>query len=124
MNQPLLFICGPYRGDTRNNIEKAKSLSMHLWAAGYPNICPHLNSGGFEATIKDDGVFLDGYRQILLRCDAVITIPGWLDSEGSRAEVKTAEQNGIEVLHQVYYGPGAISGLLGVIARWWQAVRP
>jgi hypothetical protein len=48
-----------------------------------------------------DEVFLDGCLALLRRCDALLTVSGWAQSEGSRIEVAEARRLGLPVFHTV-----------------------
>jgi hypothetical protein len=48
-----------------------------------------------------DEVFLDGCLALLRRCDALLTVSGWEQSEGSRIEVAEARRVGLPVFHTV-----------------------
>lgn len=45
--------------------------------------------------------FYLGDLHILRRCDAVLTIPGWQDSPGSKMELRLAKDLGIPVFHSL-----------------------
>ncbi len=98
----LVFICGPYRGESawevEQNVRKAEELSLEVWRLGAACICPHTNTRFFQGALRDVA-FLEGYLAILDRCDAVLTVPGWGKSYGSKAEVTYAKEHGIPVLH-------------------------
>jgi hypothetical protein len=67
---------------------------------GFAVICPHLNSRRFSG-ICDEEWFLEGYREILTRCDAAFLLEGWQDSEGSRAEDELAGRICIPVFQSI-----------------------
>jgi hypothetical protein len=95
----LAYIAGPYRGRSRikiinylqrqTNIRRAAKVAKWAWQEGYAVICPHLNSKNFDG-LTADLVFLLGGQEILKRCDVMILIPGWEQSEGTRDEIKMA----------------------------------
>jgi len=43
--------------------------------------------------------FLDGYLEILSRCDILFAMPGWEKSEGARREVKEAKKLGLKIIY-------------------------
>ena len=45
--------------------------------------------------ITDEQDFLDGDLELIKRCDFVVAIDGWLDSEGSRGEMDFCGLNNI-----------------------------
>jgi len=103
----LVYVAGPYRGKSKIkiinyiqrqiNIAKARLVAQELWKAGFAVICPHSNSANFDG-ICDDEIFLEGDKEILKRCDLMILLPNWEKSEGTKAEVLFACDNGIEVV--------------------------
>jgi len=97
----VVYLAGPYRAPTIrgivNNIRRAEKVAIALWQAGFAVICPHLNTQLFDG-ICDDNVFIEGYLEILKRCDIVIVLPGWENSEGARKEVAFAEKLKIPIL--------------------------
>jgi hypothetical protein len=100
----IIYIAGPYRGKSKIkvinyiqrqiNIFKARQVAGELWKLGYAVICPHSNSANFDGKC-DDKIFLEGDKEILKRCDLVVLLPDWIESEGTKAEVLFAADNGI-----------------------------
>lgn len=86
--------------DVKTNIRRAELLALDVWRSGAMAICPHLNSANFQGAAPDS-VWLEGYLAILSRCDAVITVEGWEQSEGARAEVALAREIGLPVIHSI-----------------------
>src|SRR3990167_11533393 len=82
----LVYTAGKYRGDVDKNIDDAKKVAIDLWEMGYVVICPHLNTDHFENDCKViDDVYLKGDLEIILRCDAMVMIPGWRDSRDRKS---------------------------------------
>lgn len=97
----IVYIAGPYRNEdprtVDQNIQKARDAAAKLWALGYTVVCPHLNTATFERDYPEinDSRYLDGYIEILARCDAIYMLPGWEQSAGSLKELDFALGNGI-----------------------------
>jgi nucleoside 2-deoxyribosyltransferase len=93
----VLYIAGPYRADTRDgieaNIQAAREVATAVWEAGHVAICPHLNTAHFN---EYDHV-LDGYIDVLSRCDGLVLVPNSENSRGTQAEWLYATRQGIPV---------------------------
>jgi hypothetical protein len=95
----VAYIAGPYRGQSKikiinwlqrqANIRRAVKVAKWAWREGFAVICPHKNSGNFDGLVTDL-MFLKGDKEILKRCDAMILVPGWQTSAGTREELKIA----------------------------------
>lgn len=100
----LIFIAGPYRANTHHqlhqNIEAARQAAEVCWRQGWAVICPHLNSQ-FISGIMDEERFLEGYKAILARCDAILLMADWMRSEGARAEYDVARHCGLDIYQLV-----------------------
>lgn len=98
----LVYVAGPYRSPTpwgvERNIRAAMDAAAQVWAAGLAAVCPHANSAHMEG-VTSDANFLAGTLEMLRRCDAVLVIEGWQNSEGARGEVKEACRLGLPVLY-------------------------
>jgi hypothetical protein len=92
----VAYVAGPYR-NSPEGVERAIRFAKTLWANGIATICPHANSLQFEEEIPFDDTFLDGYLEILKRCDEVYVLPGWEKSAGTLGELKLARELGLKV---------------------------
>jgi hypothetical protein len=97
----IAFVCGPYRDAggpfyVEQNIWFAREMAATLWAMGYAVICPHLNTAHFSGLVPEEQ-FLQGAKEILRRCDLVVTVVGWQGSLGCMDEIKLAGSLGIPV---------------------------
>lgn len=102
----LVYIAGPYRGqtisDVHDNIQRARSaaISVLKTRSDWFPITPHMNTAFLDG-VCDDRVFLDGDIELMLRCDAVLMLPRWKESEGAKNEHQTAQENGIEIFYGI-----------------------
>lgn len=98
----VAYIAGPYRSDTPRgiveNIRRAESVAIEYWKKGYAVICPHKNTALFDGICPDE-TWLNGDLAILSRCDVIVMVPGWKESQGARTEKAYAEANGIKVVY-------------------------
>jgi len=102
----LVYIAGPYRASTewgiKQNIRSAEAVALKYWKLGYAVICPHKNTSFLGGTLPDSA-WLKGDLAILARCDVIVMAPGWIDSEGARAELRFAELHDLEVIYETNY---------------------
>lgn len=97
----VVYVAGPFRApnawEIEQNIRRAEELSLAVWKTpGLVALCPHLNTRCFQGAAPDD-VWLDGDLELLIRCDCVLLVPGYYRSQGTRAEIDFALDNGIPV---------------------------
>jgi len=100
----LVYIAGAYRGDGKldtiyENIQTARKYAKKYWELGYAVICPHMNSALMDG-VCDDKIFLDGDIEILKRCDIIVMLPNWEQSDGATKEVYEAWENGLEIIYE------------------------
>ena len=104
MSKPVVYVAGPFRGDSHwkiaENIRRAERAALELWKIGAAALCPHANTSNFQDELPDH-VWLDGDFELLRRCDAVLMIKGWRQSVGACAEYSFAEQEGVLVLNDL-----------------------
>lgn len=92
----IVYTAGPYRGDVLGNILQARKVAIELWEKGYTVICPHMNTAFFDFDCSvDNSVYLAGDLEILERCDAIVMLPNWEQSDGARAELDFAQRMNI-----------------------------
>ena len=96
----LIYIAGPFRAVTvwamEQNIRVAESLALAAWKTGFAVICPHANTRFFQGEMPDQ-TWLDGDKEMVKRCDAVLLVEGWDRSEGARDEMRLAQEMEIPV---------------------------
>jgi len=99
---PIVYVAGRFRGPTAWDIEKnvraAEEMALMVAQAGAMPLCPHANTRFFHGQLTDE-FWLEGTLVLLACCDAVVLVPGWEGSVGTRAEIEFAEKHGIPVLY-------------------------
>lgn len=96
----VVYVAGPFRAPTAwgiaENVRAAERVGLAVARAGAMPLIPHANTGNFHGE-GDDQLWLDGTMELLRRCDAVVLVPGWQRSSGTKAEVAEAERLGLPV---------------------------
>jgi hypothetical protein len=114
----VVYVAGRFRGKTAwhvaENVRAAEQVGYHVAAAGAMPLIPHANTAHFDGTMTAE-FWLEGTMELLRRCDAVMMVPGWLDSKGALAERAEAQRIGLPVFSAGDYD--ALKGwLAGVTA--------
>ena len=116
----LVYIAGPFRGptawDVAENVRNAERVGLEVAKAGHMPVVPHANTQHFHGQL-DDAFWLEGTLELLRRCDAVVLVPGWEKSSGTRAEVREARRIGITVYSSVGELQSDVVGLGGIKGR-------
>jgi hypothetical protein len=110
---PVVYVAGPYRANTRKgielNIQAARAVGLLCCRKGWSPVIPHANTGhldGVDPTISD-AFWLAATMELLRRSDAVVLVPGWEISSGTRDEIIEAQMRGIPVYHAEHLLPDA-----------------
>lgn len=98
----VVYIAGKYSGDIAGNIQVAREAAIKVWEAGFTAICPHLNTAFFDQDCTCTYIdYLDGDFEILKRCDAILMLENWQDSEGAKKEYEFAKYFDIPIYFTV-----------------------
>ena len=107
----VIYVAGPYVADSFHdiqiNIATASKTALKCWRKGWAVICPHANTAYFHTYFDDDysaPQIMNHDLELLRRCDAIVMLPGWENSKGSRVEHELAKELG----KQVFYGHDAV----------------
>lgn len=93
----IAYIAGAYSGATPEevdlNIAAAKHIGTLVARLGFGVIIPHCNSAGMERVAPDisKDFWLKSDIEIMKRCDLVVMVPGWENSEGAKEEYRIAQ---------------------------------
>lgn len=83
---------------TEQNIRAAEAQGHVVAELGASPLIPHSNTRHFHGT-KSEEFWYAATIALLLKCDAVFTVPGWENSRGATEEVRVAIERGIPVFH-------------------------
>jgi len=96
----LVFIAGPFRAenawDVECNIRRAEEVAFAVANLGAMPVCPHTNTRYFNGTLTDQ-FWIDGTREMMRRCDAVMLVSGWSKSSGTLGEIAEAARRDMPV---------------------------
>ena len=91
----LVYIAGPYRADTPNeihdNIEAARRVAVAVLRAGHFPICPHTMTGQMDGVVPDP-VFLQLGLRMLRMCSAIVLVVPPPHTAGVTAELEYARK--------------------------------
>ena len=98
----VAYVAGPYNADSIysivQNIRRAEFVALSLWKMGYAVICPHKNTSLLDGECTRQ-TWIDGDLEILRRCDLLVVLPNWGESEGTRDEISQAEVLNIPIFY-------------------------
>lgn len=96
-----IYICSPYRGDTKQNVINARKYCRAAYEAGHEPIAPHLFFTQFlnEHDVKERAAGLNFGLQWLRGCDEVWVYNLNGISHGMRGEIAEAERLGINIIY-------------------------
>ena len=99
-----IYVAGPYWHPNEKlrhlHREIAKLFAVRLVEQGFFPVTPHLNTGGFEDLIHmPESFYHEGDIRLLESCDAVLLLPNWQQSTGTKAEREHAIHNNIPIFN-------------------------
>jgi len=102
----LVYIAGPYWHELparrQVHVESAKLHALLVAELGLVPVTPHLNTARFETLSGlPESFFLQADEKILLRCDAVLLLPGSYKSNGTQTEIRLAKSRGIPIFENL-----------------------
>lgn len=117
----LVFIAGKFFGanawQIACNVHAAEAAALRVAELGGMPVCPH-SLGRSVVGVLPETFWRAGCLELLGRCDGILLLPGWTQSQGASAESDYAEQHGIE-----RFGPAHIQGNSLAFVRWLQLPR-
>ena len=101
-SMPVVYIAGPFTGDTpyetERNIRRAEAEGLRIASLGASPLVPH-SQGRFAVGTMTPQYWYDATMAQMLKCDAVLMLPGWSLSVGAVSERTRASQASIPVFY-------------------------
>ena len=103
MKRKTLYLAGPMRGKPNHNIKNFNLAAERLGIMGWNVINPADISREFGLLYEPDNprllrAVMDAELAAIPHLDAIYLLRGWERSEGARAELKVAIENGKQIL--------------------------
>ena len=108
----VIYISGPYAGDTEKNCRTVEEYAIKVWNMGFTALCPHLNTRNFEkkGCTCEYADYIAGDVVLIWRCDGILMLPEWKKSSGAHIEHEEARQINIPIFYtQILYVKQGIS---------------
>lgn len=98
----VVYVAGKFTAPTpdliEENIRRAEQVGADVVRLGASPLIPHANTRNFVGTATPE-FWYRATLALMLKCDAVLTVPGWEESAGATEEVRVAVAQGIPVFH-------------------------
>jgi nucleoside 2-deoxyribosyltransferase len=90
-----VYVAGPFRAKTpwliEQNVRRAEEAALEVWKMGAVAVVPHMLTRQFQDMLPDQ-VWLEGLLSLMSTCDVMLVLPGWKNSEGTKAEITEAQK--------------------------------
>jgi hypothetical protein len=91
----IIYVAGKLTGkdnfEISRNVRAAEDVAMEVVKLGAMPLIPHANTGlNFFGTATEE-FWYEGTVELMLRCDAVILVPGWTRSKGVALVMNAAQ---------------------------------
>lgn len=120
---PLIYVAAPYtKPDPVENTHSVIRIADALLDVGVAPLVPHLSLMWHLVSPKPYYRWLEYDRQLLLRCDVLLRVPG--DSDGATLECAVAEMHGIDVILPTSAAPAVcVAAALEWLSRFQSGVQ-
>lgn len=104
----LVYIAGKFSAPTRSGVEDnimaAVMVGLAVAKLGGMPVIPHANTAHPEfEKVQEYPFWIEGTTELLRRCDAVMLVDGWAESNGARTEAIEAVSRRIPVFQPGEY---------------------
>lgn len=102
MNNNLLYVCSPYRGEIRRNKEYAREMTKAALNSGFAPVTVHLYLTEVldEDKPQERSRGMAAGRDILEQCSYILLGTKYGFSEGMKEEITLAAMNGLKMLYE------------------------
>jgi hypothetical protein len=101
---PLVYVAGPYTALSprlvETNVRVAEEMAYAIYRSGGSVVCPHTTTRWVDGEVSYTFMCLATLAQ-MVRCDAVIFLPGWEKSSGSVQEHEEAQRRGMPTFYSL-----------------------
>lgn len=95
------YIAGPMTGRPNNNFPAFHAAAAHLRGQGHEVVNPAELQAPDDQTWQN---YMRGALRAMLTCEAVVFLPGWMQSNGARLERMVAERLRMPVYDYAHFG--------------------
>lgn len=107
--RPVVYVAGRFRSadgwKVNENVFAAEKAGREVAALGAMPLVPH-SIGAHMAGTEDDTFWLTGTLELMRRCDVVLVLPGYQESQGTMGEIAEAQRIGMPVIMPLDGAPG------------------
>lgn len=107
--KPVVYVAGRFRSadgwKINENVFAAEKAGRAVAALGAMPLIPH-SIGAHMAGTEDDSFWLTGTLELMRRCDVVLVLPGYQESQGTQGEIAEAQRIGLPVIMPQNGAPG------------------
>lgn len=101
----VVYLAGKYRDvnpwSVEKNIREVEVIALEVASLGLAPLCVHSAFRYFDGTLTGQ-TWVDITLALMKRCDAVLVCGGnWLTSEGTRNEIRVANEIGLPVYYEL-----------------------
>jgi len=105
----VIYIAGPFRAANAwlvaENVHRAEQAAHEVVKLGAMPLTPHSIGARMDGTATAQ-FWISGTLELMRRCDAVLVLPGYGNSEGTKGEIAEAERMKLPIFLPHCFGDG------------------